>query len=440
MPVHLVSSIDVKDFGGSTIRIGDLNGDGGPDILVVQNHPSNRRITCLTAVTVDGRVLWQVGQPSLRHGEIYSDLPVQIHDWDGDGQNEVLYIEQARYAELHPGTGVAIERALRYEGDATLVILDARTGQRKGTLPLPAPADDCFLFADLTGSGQRRDLVVKDRYWNMWGVAHDGKVLWHWQGSTGHYPAIGDIDGDGRDEVFVGYALIDHDGRVIYSHDPGSSHQDAADMIRLRDGSWRLLYGNGGLRCLDVSGKLLWSHPLPEAQHVSFGRYRADSEVQCLAINRGDRTFVNSPATAYLYDIDGREIWSVPQPRGSWCTASVNLNWMGDGLDCALLYHRATIIPNRAALPGEPLYSRVPGTPDVVIDGRGQVLDEFEMKYTPDRTEKDRENSLYALPADLWGDGRDEVIISGPRALCVFANARPLQAATLYNETYYPGR
>ena len=27
---HLVSCIDVKDFGAETVRIGDLDGDGGP--------------------------------------------------------------------------------------------------------------------------------------------------------------------------------------------------------------------------------------------------------------------------------------------------------------------------------------------------------------------------------------------------------------------------
>ena len=35
--VHLVSKIVGKDFLSETIRIGDLNGDGAPDILFVQN-------------------------------------------------------------------------------------------------------------------------------------------------------------------------------------------------------------------------------------------------------------------------------------------------------------------------------------------------------------------------------------------------------------------
>ena len=107
------------------------------------------------------------------------------------------------------GQGGVRETASRYEGDATMVVLEGATGREKETFPLPAPADDCFLFADLTGRGRREDLVVKDRYWNIWGVDHRGKVLWQWTGSPGHFPAVADVDDDGKDEVFVGFALID---------------------------------------------------------------------------------------------------------------------------------------------------------------------------------------------------------------------------------------
>ena len=173
---HLVSSIDVKDFGAETLRIGDLSGSGAPDLLLVQSVYGTREITCLTATTLFGEILWQTGNPSAENGRIYIDLPVQVCDWDADGRNEVLYVRQACYAEP-PYQGGVRERAGRYEGDATMVVLEGATGREKQTFALPAPADDCFLFADLTGRGRREDLVVKDRYWNMWGVDHGGKVL-----------------------------------------------------------------------------------------------------------------------------------------------------------------------------------------------------------------------------------------------------------------------
>ena len=128
MACHLVSKNDVKDFGAQQQRIGDLNGDGAPDLLFTQSVYETREITCLTATTIFGEVLWQTGTPSSDNGRIYSDLPVQIYDWDSDGENEVLYVTQAHYAE--PWTaGVAWrkrERAARYDGDSTMVVLDGK--------------------------------------------------------------------------------------------------------------------------------------------------------------------------------------------------------------------------------------------------------------------------------------------------------------------------
>src|SRR5690349_15500763 len=123
-------------------------------------------------------------------------------------------------------------------------------------------------------------------------------------GSTGHYPAIADVDGDGRDEVFVGFALIDHDGRELFAHDPGDAHQDATYIVRTCDGSWRLLFGNAGVHCLSTDGTELWSHPLNEAQHVVADRFRAESEAQVAVIDRGyPRTSDSSPAILLLYDL-----------------------------------------------------------------------------------------------------------------------------------------
>jgi hypothetical protein len=423
---HQVSCIDVKDFGAETVRIGDLNGDGAPDLLFVQSHYGSRIITCLTATTIMGKVLWQTGTPSADNGCIYSDLPVQIYDWDNDGRNEVLYVRQARYAEP-PYDGKSVrERASRYEGQATMIILDGSTGKEKGHFPLPAPGDDSFLFANLTGQGRPADLVVKDRYWNIWGVAHNGKVLWHWNGSVGHFPAVADVDGDGRDEVFVGFALLDHDGKVLFNKDPRGAHQDACYLLRPSEGKWRLLFGNAGIHCLAVDGKVLWEYPLGEAQHVVAGRFRRESEVQLVVVDRTPvrthRRDENAWAILYLYDLQGKIIWKRQQEKGAWAIAPLAVRW--GGLD----------------EPGSILiYGCGPGRPAVLYDGQGNVVEEFLMKYTPNRTAGDRRADFYAVVADLWGDSREEIILFGSRGACIYANARPLAIPRLYNNTLYPG-
>lgn len=429
--VHLVSKIDVKDFGGETIRIGDLNGDGGPDLLFVQNVYGPRTISCLTATTIFGEVLWQTGKPSRDNGRVYCDLPVQIYDWDRDGRNEVLYVRQAVYAEP-PYDGKSVrERASRYEGNATMVVLDGRTGKEKATFALPAPADDCFLFADLTGRGRREDLVVKDRYWNMWGVSHEGRVLWHWVGSTGHFPAVADVDDDGKDEVFVGFALIDHDGKVVFSKDPQGHHQDAAYIARAPDGKWRLLFGNHGLYCLAPDGKEYWHREHGEIQHVVADRYRTDSPLQLAVIDRTPipthRRDKNAWAILYLYDFDGNVIWQRKQEMGAWAIATVAINWFGSGRPYGMLVY------------GQSVFGQRPPEPAVIYDGQGQIVDRLPLHYTPAPDEKQFCTDYYALAADVWGNSRQEVILFGSRGACIYANARPLEEPTLYNETLYPG-
>ena len=423
---HLVSCLDVKDFGAETVRIGDLNADGAPDLLFVQSHYGSRAITCLTATTVTGTVLWQTGVPSADNGRIYSDLPVQIYDWDNDGWNEVLYVQQAVYAEP-PYDGHSVrERATRYEGDAKLVVLSGATGQEKGGVALPAPADDCFVFANLTGSERPVDLVVKDRYWNAWGVAHDGRVLWHWNGSTGHFPAVADVDDDGRDETFFGFALIDDDGKVLFAQDPHDAHQDACFAVRPRDARWRLLFGNAGLHCLSVDGAELWRQPMGECQHVVAGRFRSDSELQLISIDRTPvathRRDENAWAILYLYDLDGKEIWRQQQEKGAWAIAPLSVRWSGaDALQDILVYGHGA------------------GRPAVIYRGDGELVDELPMCYADYRTAADRRTDFYVLVADVWGDSREEVILFGSRGACIYANARPLAIPTLSNETLYPG-
>ena len=87
---------DTPGFGaGRNVRFGDLDGDGQLDMLFAQNVAKVRgdafdQISCLTAVTLDGKVLWQQGRPNPKNGLLTNDTPFQIHDLDGDGRAEVV--------------------------------------------------------------------------------------------------------------------------------------------------------------------------------------------------------------------------------------------------------------------------------------------------------------------------------------------------------------
>ena len=80
-------------------------------MLIAQNIPrigdNFVQISCLTAVTLDGRVLWQLGRPDPRNGLLTSDTPFQIHDLDGDGRNEVVMVKDFKLQVLEGATGKA---------------------------------------------------------------------------------------------------------------------------------------------------------------------------------------------------------------------------------------------------------------------------------------------------------------------------------------------
>jgi len=130
----------------------------------------------------------------------------------------------------------------------------------------------------------------------------------------------------------------------------------------------------------------------------------------------------NAWGILYLYDLDGKEIWKRQQEKGAWCIATVPVRWFSaDGPQ------------------GIFVYGHGPGRPACVYDGQGNIAVQLPMQYSAYRDEKDRQTEFYGHVADVWGDSREEVILFGPRALCIYANAAPAEISTQYNETLYPG-
>jgi len=182
-------------------------------MLIAQNVPRVQgdafdHISALTAVTLDGAVLWQSGRPHRQNALLTNDTPFQIHDIDGDGRNEVVLIR-----------------------DFKLQVLDGRTGKPQRAVdmpPIPETArarpyelysGDSIVFANLGGGEGRREIVIKDRYRHFWAFRRDLTLLWQGADDTGHYPFPFDADGDGREDVFIGHARYDDRGQRHWSHD-----------------------------------------------------------------------------------------------------------------------------------------------------------------------------------------------------------------------------
>lgn len=396
--------IETPGFGaGKSIRFGDLNNDGRKEIILAQNIRRMRgdnfsEISCLTAIDLDGNVLWQIGEPNPENALVSNDLPLQIHDLDGDGRQEVIFCKDFR-----------------------IYVLDGETGQVKYSAPTPTapphtgpkmPEDqydrivgDSLYFCDLTGQGTDRDLIIKDRYNNIWAYTWDLKPLWHYRGNCGHYPMAVDIDNDGKDEILIGYALLDHDGTVLWSLDIGD-HADGVAIGKFNQGDeWQFIIAasDEGMYWVNQAGEVLRHQNVGHSQTATIARFIPDSpELQVATV-----TFWGNPGIIIFFDADGnilrrRELIA---PRG---TALSPVNWDGLGTELLLISghpHEGGMIDYD--------FDRVVQLPD---DGHPYLCYE---------------------PVDLTGDARDEILVWDQNSIWIYTQDQP-GPAPVYNPKRQP--
>ncbi|MEM3648712.1 MAG: hypothetical protein QW506_06070 [Thermoproteota archaeon] len=89
----LYKRLKLGEYAGKVLRVGDLNGDGKVEFLFAQRispkpiKPSSVNyvaLRCLTAVDLNGNILWQLGEPDPSGYDVWSDLPVQVFDFNKD--------------------------------------------------------------------------------------------------------------------------------------------------------------------------------------------------------------------------------------------------------------------------------------------------------------------------------------------------------------------
>ena len=388
---------DTPGFGaGRNVRFGDLDGDRVLDMLIAQNIPRVRgdafdAISCLTAVTLEGRVLWQMGRPDPRNGLLTNDTPFQIHDLDGDGAQEVVLVKDFKLQVLEGKTG----RVLRWVW--TPVAPEAKER------PYDLLSGDSIAFVNLSGHPQRREILLKDRYRHFWLYDNQLRLLWQGEGQTGHYPYPLDIDGDGREEIVIGYALWDHTGKQLWSRD--AELRDHADGIAVGNfsgdpaGEIRV-YACGsdeGYIQFDRHGNILKHVRIGHAQSPSIGKYRPDVlGLQLMTVN-----FWKNPGIVTLFDHDGNILaQGEPVHTGS---PLLPVNWRGDGQEFAMLSGN----------------SREGG----MIDGHLRRVVMFPDDGHPD---------LAFYVADLTGDPRDEVILWDQQRVWIYTQDRPFTGRRVY--------
>jgi len=372
------------ECGGQWVVAGDVDGDGEPEIISAQNVNCDdvHYTSTVAAQKLDGSVLWRWGEPNLGRRTWHHDVACQIHDWDGDGCREVVLCTQG-----------------------ALVELDGATGRERRRIPIADDATDCLVFCDLSGRGRPTDVLVKDRYWRMYAHDQDGKLLWEANEpggfKTAHQPWPMDLDGDGRDEIMAGYAMLDPDGSVrwVYGSDDvalDTGHLDCCRLYRpgARPADVRLVLtccGANAIAMLDGEGAVVWEVTGEHFESIDVGRALPGlSEPQIVV----DIDHMAGSGPVRVFSGEGELLGRL---MTNYARHHCLLDWNGDELDEIFV-----------------------GDSCGAYDHRGQRILALQMPTEGFPREEPHERAL--VPANMAGNSRADLLVTSPHAVHIFRN------------------
>ncbi len=346
-----ISILFQGDYRAQNLAIADLDGDGKYDYVIKQpafntdpwREPGYWRRSKepykLEAYSSNGKFMWRYSMGwAIETGMWYS--PYIVYDIDGDGFAEV-------YAKAGEGDPRELDGHV-IEGSEYLVKIDGRTGKivkkinwlsRDGFENYNYFSRNFLTVAYLNGN-EPSLIMQRGTYTIIKTSACDGNMnqVWYWEasGSDEKYRGQGqhglisaDIDGDGRDELVIGSAVIDDNGKALWT--TGLGHPDVgyvADIDPEHPGL-EIFYGieprrNSNAVCLvsAVDGKILWGYDGP-TKHVHGQGMAADIDpnypgMECYTGESDGSQF-------WLYSADGKRIsdksLGTLSPRAAWWDA-----------------------------------------------------------------------------------------------------------------------
>jgi len=278
------------------VGVADLDGDGAYEYIIKQpnfntdpyQQPGYWKKSTTTykleAYRPDGTMMWRYDMGwSIEAGIWYS--PWIVYDVDGDGKAEVY----CKAGEGDPRD----EKGLVQTGPEYLVKLDGQTGKviaktawltRDGFSQYNYYCRNFLTVAYL--DGKTPSLIIQRGTYNlikMQALDKNFKQIWYWQttqekekysGQSGHGLITADIDEDGRDELVMGAAVIDDNGKGVWTL--GMGHPDVAYVADIDPDNpgLEIFYGIEPRQKTDAicvvdakTGRKLWAHKEPTS-HV----------------------------------------------------------------------------------------------------------------------------------------------------------------------------
>lgn len=265
-------------YSAGDASVADLDGDGQMEIVLKwepnnckdNSHSGFTSPVLFDAYKLDGTKLWRINLGrNIRAGAHYTQF--MVYDLDGDGKAEVVMktgdgTTDAKGKVIgnpsadwrkQPVTGSRDERVgYIYDGPEYLTVFNGLTGEAIQTIdyqPARGRLEDwgdnyanrserylaCVAYLD----GIHPSVVMCRGYYTrttLWALDFDGKKLktrWFFDsdkagrdyyGQGNHNLRVGDVDGDGKDEIVYGACAFDDDGTGLYSTRMG--HGDAMHM------------------------------------------------------------------------------------------------------------------------------------------------------------------------------------------------------------------
>lgn len=274
--LKLIKKFSIENGGSAKqIRFGKkLNGE---TFFILAQHQklivrdSFAQISCLTAYDFNGNMMWQIGENNNSYNTtvISCDLPFQIGDFNNDGVDEIVYSQDFKIIVRNAITGELISE---HKTPLTDGLMKDRPYKRLNV--------DAIRFADFEGLGYKGDLIIKDRYENVFALDRNMNILFRYHfKNTGHFPYIYDFNNDNLDEMFVGYSMVDSKGDILFSMPIESDHTDEIIYTSLKNNDEKRLFlasGNEGFNVVNLDGSIYKHNEVGHAQRISIADYNND--------------------------------------------------------------------------------------------------------------------------------------------------------------------